>query len=63
MNKIFDIVGKEILVGDVVASPSWDYGTTMRVLAVAGRRLVLVRAFRGRKSVTLDGSGWRVVSR
>ena len=58
-----DITGKVIKVGDVVASQSWDFGTAMKVVAVNGWRLDLVKAFRGRKVSTLDGSGWRVVSR
>lgn len=61
--EIKDITGKVIKVGDIVASQSWDFGTAMKVVAVNGWRLDLVKAFRGRKVFTLDGSGWRVVSR
>ena len=61
--QILDITGKVIKVGDIVASQSWYFGTTMKVVAINGWRLDLVKAFRGRKVFTLDGRGWRVVSR
>ena len=61
--EVKDITGRVINVGDVVSSQSWDYGTTMKVVAINGWRLDLVKAFRGRKIFTLDASGWRIVSR
>lgn len=61
--KNLDIIGREIQVGDIVSSPSWDFGTTMRVVKIDGWRLHLVRAFRGRKVVVLDSRNWHIVSR
>lgn len=58
-----DITGKVIKVGDVVASQSWYFGTTMKVVAINGCCLDLVKAFRGRKVFSLNGRGWRIVSR
>lgn len=65
MKKAIDITGRQILVGDVVSSPSWDFGTTMRVVDISdgGFVLYLVRAFRGRKIFPLDSRDWRIVSR
>lgn len=59
----FDITGRVIKVGDIVSSHSWYFGTTMKVVAINGWCLDLVKAYRGRKVFTLDARGWRIVSR
>lgn len=61
--EVKDLTGKVIKVGDVVASRSWYSGTHMKVVAVDGWRLHLVKAFRGRKVFILDGRDWRIVDR
>ncbi len=66
-----DCLNRDVRVGDVVSMPSYEYGTTLRVLRIDDNVIVFKRFLRGRKSVLFrfpKGPYWprcdfRIVSR
>ena len=44
-----DRFDKSVRVGDVISMVSYDYGTTLRVLAIEGDFMFVKKCYRGRK--------------
>lgn len=48
-----DRFNKVLFVGDVISLPSYDHGTTLRVLAIDGDVIVVRKCYRGKKSFSI----------
>lgn len=48
-----DRFNKVVRLGDVISMPSYDYGTTLRVVGLADDFMIVKQCYRGRKSFSI----------
>lgn len=47
---MLDKLDRVVCVGDVISMPSYDHGTTLRVMAIDGDVMIVKKHYRGKKS-------------